>query len=296
MNLYLMEDIETGEIKYYSKKKNMCEIENLTGRLVTYVLNNKRNHHKGYTFRKFDVPTYDDYEVEDIVDIDNGIVEEDNSDNNRIMTIGDLHAPFTLEGYLDFCKYVYDKYDINKVIFMGDIIDNHYSSYHETDPSGYNADDEFDLAREIIQEYYKAFPNATVLIGNHDAIILRKFKTAGLSKNWVKDFKISLGTPNWKYVNSLLMDDIFFYHGVGRKPRLKAKDEGMSCVAGHYHSESYVHWYQNAQGRKWFALQVGTGIDKDNYAFDYAKHGKTAQLNVGIIINGVPKIIPYKEV
>ena len=54
----------------------------------------------------------------------------------RILVIGDIHAPFTLEGYLEFCQDVYARYNLNQVVFIGDILDNHYSSYHETDPSG----------------------------------------------------------------------------------------------------------------------------------------------------------------
>ena len=54
----------------------------------------------------------------------------------RILVIGDVHAPFSLDGYLEFCKDVYAKNNLNQVIFIGDIIDNHYSSFHHTDPDG----------------------------------------------------------------------------------------------------------------------------------------------------------------
>ena len=46
---------------------------------------------------------------------------------NRVLVIGDLHEPFNLDGYLDFCKHQYAIYNCNKVIFIGDVIDNHYS-------------------------------------------------------------------------------------------------------------------------------------------------------------------------
>ena len=54
------------------------------------------------------------------------------TNERRILVIGDLHAPFELDGYLEFCQETYAKYLCNQVIFIGDIIDNHYSSYHET--------------------------------------------------------------------------------------------------------------------------------------------------------------------
>ena len=58
----------------------------------------------------------------------------------RILVIGDLHAPFTLTGYLEFCENIYAKYNCNQTIFIGDIIDNHYSSFHTTDPDGLDRD------------------------------------------------------------------------------------------------------------------------------------------------------------
>ena len=56
-------------------------------------------------------------------------------DNHRVLVVGDLHLPFTHENYLGFCKRIYKQYKCNKVVFIGDIIDNHYTSYHETEIS-----------------------------------------------------------------------------------------------------------------------------------------------------------------
>ena len=61
---------------------------------------------------------------------------------DRILVIGDLHEPLTLKEYLDFCMYIYAVYRCNKVVFIGDVIDNHYSSYHESDPDGLGGSDE----------------------------------------------------------------------------------------------------------------------------------------------------------
>ena len=63
----------------------------------------------------------------------------------RVLVIGDLHEPFCLDGYLDFCKETYANYNCNKVIYIGDIIDAHGWSYHEHDPDGMSAGDELSL-------------------------------------------------------------------------------------------------------------------------------------------------------
>ena len=55
-------------------------------------------------------------------------------DERRILVIGDLHAPFTHQQYLQHCIDTFRRYNCNQVVFIGDIIDNHYASYHESDP------------------------------------------------------------------------------------------------------------------------------------------------------------------
>ena len=72
------------------------------------------------------------------------------------------------------------------MVFIGDIIDNHYSSYHEQDPDGKSAGDELDMAIDKIKKWYKAFPEAIVIIGNHDRIVSRKVFSSGLSKKWIE--------------------------------------------------------------------------------------------------------------
>jgi len=54
----------------------------------------------------------------------------------NILVVGDLHAPFIRKGYLEHCMRVRDKYRCNHTIFIGDIVDNHYASFHAPIPSG----------------------------------------------------------------------------------------------------------------------------------------------------------------
>ena len=80
---------------------------------------------------------------------------------SKVLAIGDLHEPFCLDKYLRFCKNVDRKYRCNKVVFIGDVIDNHYSSYHETDPDGYSAGEELDRAIRRIGKWYRHSPKLT---------------------------------------------------------------------------------------------------------------------------------------
>ena len=90
------------------------------------------------------------------------------SETRNILVIGDLHEPFCLDGYLEWCKEQYETFSCNQVIFIGDCVDSHGFSYHEPDPDGMSSGDELNLAIEKISKWYEAFPNADVCIGNHD--------------------------------------------------------------------------------------------------------------------------------
>ena len=46
---------------------------------------------------------------------------------NNILVIGDLHEPFSLDKYLEFCISKYDEFDCTEEGFIGYVNDNHYS-------------------------------------------------------------------------------------------------------------------------------------------------------------------------
>ena len=71
----------------------------------------------------------------------------------NILVIGDLHEPFCLDSYLDFCIEQYNKFSCNQVIFIGDVIDSHGFSYHEPDPDGLSAGDELKYAIKRIARW-----------------------------------------------------------------------------------------------------------------------------------------------
>ncbi len=207
------------------------------------------------------------------------------------LVIGDLHSPFIKKGYLEFCKDISYKYNCNNVIFIGDLLDCHYSSYHETDPDGMGAGQELDKAIKELDKWHEAFPKAKVCIGNHDAIPNRKGFTSGLSKRWIKTVDEVLGYEGWKYAEEFIIDDVLYTHGTGRKARNRCKDDMLSIVQGHYHSESYIEYFVGERF-KMFAMQIGCGVDRTAYAMAYGKHFKKMHINCGIILDGIP-ILEY---
>jgi predicted phosphodiesterase len=202
----------------------------------------------------------------------------------RILVVGDIHAPFCLDGYLEFCKDVYAKYNLNQVVFIGDILDNHYASYHETDPNGMSGGTELDYAIAQVTKWADAFPIADVVIGNHDRIIMRKAFSSSVPMEWIRSYNEVLGT-DWDWSERVVYDNVQYVHGEGGTARTKAKNDMMSTVSGHIHTQAYCEWLVGRNFRV-FGMQVGCGIDADSYGAAYARHFKRQAIGCGVVLGG----------
>ena len=155
-------------------------------------------------------------------------------------------------------------------MFIGDIIDNHYSSYHETSADGMGGSDELELAIKKISKWYKEFPDATVTLGNHDIIIARKAQTGSIPSKWIKTYKEVLEVPGWEFVDEVVIDGNLYHHGIGSKAHIKTVKNMMSTIGGHHHTDGYIMWYVG-KTRRTFGMQVGCGVDMKSYAMAYGK-------------------------
>lgn len=202
---------------------------------------------------------------------------------SKVLVIGDIHEPFTLDGYLEFCKKQYDLFKCDTVVFIGDIIDNAFSSFYNINPDGFGAGEELDRAIYKISKWYETFPKATVIVGNHDRLAYRKAFAGGISARWIRDYNDVLGTQGWNFTESTEIDNVVYIHGEAGTARSKSKDTSKSTVQGHLHSQAYVEFINN----RIFGMQVGTGVDDSQYAFNYNKAGKESILSCGVVLEGV---------
>lgn len=218
-----------------------------------------------------------------------------NSEANRVLVIGDLHLPFTKKKYINFCISMYNKYKCNTVVFIGDIIDNHFSSFYDADPDGLSAGAELTEAINGVAAWYKAFPNAKVCLGNHDLIPNRRAFNSGMSSRWIKTLDEVLKVPTWEFKEEFIIDDVKYVHGTGRKAINRSKDDFINVVQGHYHSESYIN-FSVGERSKLFAMQVGCGVDRESYAMAYGKHFKKMHINCGVVLeDGTLPILEYMK-
>ena len=202
----------------------------------------------------------------------------------NVLVIGDLHEPFCLDDYLDFCLEQYNRFECETVVFIGDVIDNHYSSYHETDPDGMSGGDELDFAIERLEPWVATFPEAYVTIGNHDRMTMRKAFTGGIPKVWIKGYNEVLNAPGWNFIDEVMLDGVVYIHGEGGSAKTRALKEQCSMVQGHLHSQAYVDQIVGRRSRV-FGMQVGCGIDRRAYAMAYGKTGPKPAIGCGVVLD-----------
>lgn len=210
----------------------------------------------------------------------------------RVLVIGDLHCPATHPRYLDFVKSVKKKYKTDETVFIGDIIDHASISFHKKHPEHPAALEEYKLSMQELDKWKKAFPQATVTIGNHDERVIRLAADAGIPQHYIKDYKETYNTPNWEWVNNTIIDDVYYYHGVGASGQYPAfhaaKMRIQSVVLGHFHSVASINWIVGPTNRL-FGMSVGSGVDRTHPAMSYGSAFlKKPVVSCGVVINGHP--------
>jgi metallophosphoesterase superfamily enzyme len=205
--------------------------------------------------------------------------------NSNVLVIGDLHAPFIRKGYLEHCVAIRDKYSCDEIVLIGDIVDNHYSSFHTADPDGYGAGEELDRAVDMLQPWIEEFPLANVMLGNHDRIPYRKAMDAGLSYKWIKGYSEMIGAPGWEFMDHYEKNGVLYVHGDGAgHAAVRAKKDLCSVVQGHFHSKAYAEFLVG-RNYKIFGMQVGCGLDETSYAMAYGKNGPRMAMACGVVLN-----------
>jgi len=195
-----------------------------------------------------------------------------------VLVVADTHIPFHHPDYLAFCKRIEKAFNCGIVVHIGDLVDNHAISYHEHDPNGWSPEDEMKEADKHLKKWFKAFPKVSLCLGNHDSLVDRKAKTVGLPRRCFQQFRDIWNLPKgWEVAFEFEYYGVLFKHGInytGKHGHLQAAiDARQSCVIGHSHSVAGVDWTASSKDII-FGLNVGCGIHRKTYAFNYGKDFK----------------------
>ncbi len=227
---------------------------------------------------------------------------------SRVLVVPDLHSPAIHPLAFDFVRSIQDQWKTDRTVFLGDIFDLHACSYHAKELGTPRALAEVDQAHCQMQCFYNHFKTGKVdvLVGNHDALIMRKASDAEIPNEWLKPIKEVFGMPkNWKVTarfGRVIIDDVQYKHGEGaggNTPAInQAKQSMRSSVIGHFHASFGVNWYA-CDDMRIFGCSAGSLCDANHLAQQYGqKYIKRPILGMAVVEDGTHcfcEVMPVKN-
>jgi len=219
-------------------------------------------------------------------------------DNSRILFISDMHIPYHHVDTIAFLKHLKAKYNTTRVICLGDELDKHALSYHDSDPDLPSAGDELKKSLPVIQELFEIFPTMDIIESNHGSLVWRKAKTFGIPKHYIKSYNDVLGVDGgWKWSFDLTVNlpngqKCYVHHGKTSNVIQLSQQMGMCAVQGHFHESFKIDYWGNPTGLYW-GMQCGCLIDDDTMAFNYNNVNiKRPIIGTGLVIDSMPVLEP----
>ena len=216
--------------------------------------------------------------------------------DQSVLIISDLHFPYAHQDWHPFLKAIKEQYKPQIILNVGDEVDAHAISFHDSDSSLPSADQELDEAIKEIQSLRDLFPKMYICESNHGSLAYRKIKHHGIPIRNLKELSDLYETPQWSWHHEILLETLQGFvtvvHGkTGGRGKL-ATEQGNSAIQGHFHSTLELSWIQSTMNTR-FNMIVGCLIDAKSMAFAYGKNfTKKPMLGVGWINElGEPSLI-----
>lgn len=215
----------------------------------------------------------------------------------RVLVIPDLQIPFHHPDAFQFLGQVYQTYKCDRVVSIGDEVDQYNLSRFPKDPDGPSAGEEYAEAMKHLKTLYDYFPKVDAVYSNHLDRISKKALDAGIPRVYLKSLKEWMGAPSgWNWDDAVVIGGVRYEHGDacgGRSAaRILAESNRRSTVIGHHHSHAGIEYISNAD-EMIFGMNVGALVNQEAIAFKYAKKARyKTTLGCGVVIEGVPQVVP----
>ena len=222
---------------------------------------------------------------------------------DRILVIPDTHAPYNHPDALPFLAAIKDKIDPTYVVHLGDEVDNHSLSFHDSDPNLDSAGPELEKARAFINDLALLFPIVDVCHSNHGSLVYRRALKHGIPVEMIKSYRSILfpkgGGSSWKWNERFRVtlpdgSDCLFQHESNGGILGNAAHERANLVQGHRHSEWRVEGNASDAALYW-GMIPGCLIDRKSRAFEYGKLNlRRPVIGAGIILDSLPILVPMQ--
>ena len=173
-----------------------------------------------------------------------------------ILVISDQHMPYHHPQMMDFLKAIKKKYKPTRIVNIGDELDHHAMSFHDSDPDLPSAGDEHKLALKTIKEMEQLFPKMDLVHSNHGSLAYRRAFSTGIPKAYIKDYNDFLEVgKGWKWHEDITIDTpsgkVYFCHGKVANITKLVQQYGLSCCSGHYHSSMKIEYVSRPDALTW---------------------------------------------
>jgi hypothetical protein len=209
-----------------------------------------------------------------------------------------MHIPYHHCDTFAFLAAVKKKYQPTRVVSVGDEVDHHAISFHDSDPDLRSAGDELEAAIRHVKTLSRIFPVMDILDSNHGSLAFRRALSTGLPRKYIRSYNDVLGAPDgWRWHMDLILtlpdgQRVFFHHGLSKDVMKVVMRKGMCVVQGHFHTEQRIGYTYGPRKPLW-GMAVACSIDNKSLAFAYNKSNlETPMLGHGLILDGHPKLLP----
>ncbi len=223
-----------------------------------------------------------------------------NARNKRVLIISDLHIPYSVKGYLRFLAKLKKEFKPQIVINIGDEVDYHDQSMHESDKDLDAAGIELDKSIDELQSgLHKLFPKMFLLESNHGSMTKRRAKKYGIPLRTLRSLSDLYGTPKWTWHNDILLQTtqgpVYLCHGKTGAYGKMVKESGASSIQGHFHGKFEITYHRGVLGTR-FNMFVGCLVDVDSLAFAYGRNFTVEPILGcgGILANGEPRLFSFE--
>ena len=218
----------------------------------------------------------------------------------RILVIPDQHMPYHHPDMIPFLVAVRDTFKPDLVVNLGDELDHHAMSFHDSDPNLDSAGIELEKALPTLHALEREFPQMLICHSNHGSMSFRRAKAHGVPVQYLKRYRDVLfpngGGDGWHWAYAWRIDTdlgpVMFKHQSSASIVSDAAHNQANVVVGHHHGKFSVE-YAASSAALYYGMYCGCLIDKDSLAFAYGKHTQYKPIvGCAVILNGVPTLIP----
>lgn len=215
----------------------------------------------------------------------------------RFLVISDLQIPFEHSDALSFTLKTKRKYKIpdGNVLCVGDEGDQFWASLYKKDPDArHSAITELEAARKHFKPWFKHLPEMKLAISNHGTRWARKAFESEIPSQMIRSWQEMIeAPPGWVWKKRFLFKTkhpFILEHGddwSGPQPhKTAAIHYGISTIIGHHHSISGIEYVRNQLENQFFGMCVGSLINFEEYAFNYARNAKFRPISsLGLIVD-----------